>query len=119
MNRHGIFNYLKDTARGFVEILKSEKTIGEEINIATQNEISIGQLANELIHQINQQAEIVCDTQRLRPKNSEVERLLGSNEKIRRLTNWKPHYTFEQGLSETIDFCRNNIDKYKVDIYNV
>lgn len=113
------FNYVKDTARGFIEILKSDKTIGEEINIATQKEISIGELANELIRQINPNAKIVCDTMRLRPEKSEVERLLGKNEKIKKLTDWKPRYTFEEGLAETIEFLKNNLDKYKVDIYNV
>ena len=113
------FNYVKDTARGFIEIMKSEKTIGEEINIATQKEISIGKLAEELIFQINPKAKIVCDEQRLRPEKSEVERLLGCNEKIMRLTNWKPKYTFEEGITETIEFLRHNLDKYKIEIYNV
>ncbi|MBR4421030.1 MAG: NAD-dependent 4,6-dehydratase LegB, partial [Erysipelotrichaceae bacterium] len=84
------FNYVKDTARGFLEIYRSDKTIGEEINIATQKEISIGELAEELIRQIDPSAKIVCDEQRVRPEKSEVNRLLGSNEKIRRLTNWDP-----------------------------
>jgi len=113
------FNYVKDTARGFLEIYKSDKTIGEEINIATQREISIGDLANELIRQINPNAKIICDEQRVRPEKSEVNRLLGCNEKIKRLTDWTPKYTFEEGLAETIEFLRNNLDKYKVDIYNV
>lgn len=113
------FNYVKDTAMGFVEIYRSDKTIGQEINIATQKEISIGQLAEELIRQINPEAKIICDEQRLRPTKSEVERLLGSNEKIKSLTNWAPRYTFEQGLAETIAFLKDNLDKYKVDIYNV
>lgn len=113
------FNYVKDTVNGFVEIAKSDRTIGEEINIATQNEISIGQLAEELIRQINPCAKIVCDEQRLRPEMSEVNRLLGSNEKIKKLTNWKPQYTFEEGLAETIEFLKNNLDKYKIDIYNI
>ncbi|NLM27574.1 MAG: SDR family NAD(P)-dependent oxidoreductase [Clostridiaceae bacterium] len=113
------FNYVKDTVNGFIEIARSDKTIGEEINIATQKEISIGQLAEELIRQINPEAKIVCDEQRLRPEKSEVNRLLGSNEKILRLTNWKPKYTLKQGLSETIEFFRGNLDKYKPDIYNI
>lgn len=113
------FNYVKDTANGFIEIYKSQKTIGQEINIATQTEISIGQLAEELIRQINPNARIVCDEQRLRPEKSEVNRLLGSNAKIKELTNWTTKYTFEQGLAETIDFFKYNIDKYKVDIYNL
>ena len=113
------FNYVKDTANGFIEIYRSDKTIGEEINIATQKEISIGQLGNELIRQINPNARIICDEQRLRPEKSEVNRLLGSNEKIRALTDWFPKYTFEQGLAETIAFFKDNLEKYKVDIYNI
>ncbi|RHR51864.1 SDR family NAD(P)-dependent oxidoreductase [Clostridium sp. AF18-27] len=113
------FNYVKDTARGFIEIYKSDQTIGQEINIATQKEISIGQLAEELIRQINPGARIICDEIRLRPENSEVNRLLGSNQKIRQLTAWEPRYTFEQGLEETIEFLRNNMKNYKVDIYNM
>ncbi|HZK61725.1 MAG TPA: NAD-dependent 4,6-dehydratase LegB [Anaerovoracaceae bacterium] len=113
------FNYVKDTAAGFLEMAKSEKTIGEEINIATQHEISIGQLAKELIQQINPAAKILCDEIRLRPENSEVNRLLGSNEKIMRLTYWKPEYTLKEGLKETIEWTRENLDRYKVDLYNV
>ncbi len=113
------FNYVLDTANGFIEIFKSDKTIGEEINIATQKEISIGQLAEELIRQINPDAKIICDEERLRPEKSEVNRLLGDNAKIKELTNWKPQYTFEEGLAETIRFLENNLDKYKTDIYNL
>ena len=113
------FNYVKDTVRGFIEIAKSDKTIGQEINIATQQEISIGQLAEELIKQINPNAKIVCDEIRLRPENSEVNRLLGSNKKIKELTNWEPKYSLEEGLRETIEFLKNNMNKYKSDIYNL
>lgn len=113
------FNYVKDTAEGFRAIANSDKTIGEEINIATQQEISVGQLAQELIDQINPQARIICDEQRLRPQKSEVERLLGSNEKIKRLTDWTPKYTFKEGIAETIAFFRENLHLYKADIYNL
>lgn len=113
------FNYVKDTAAGFIAIAQSDRTIGEEINIATQQEISVGELAEEIINQINPKARIVCDEQRLRPEKSEVNRLLGSNEKIKMLTDWKAEYTFEQGIAETIEFLKNNLDKYKADIYNV
>lgn len=113
------FNYVKDTARGFYEIFKSDQTIGEEINIASQQEISIGDLANELIRQIHPGAKVVCDMERIRPEKSEVNRLLGSNEKIRRLTDWAPEYTLEQGLAETIVFLRENLSRYKTDIYNL
>ncbi|SMC39338.1 NAD-dependent 4,6-dehydratase LegB [Sporomusa malonica] len=113
------FNYVKDTALGFISMLKSDKTVGEEINIATQHEISIGDLANELIRQINPNARIKCEEQRLRPEKSEVNRLLGSNEKIKQLTDWSPKYTFSEGIAETIDFLKKNMDKYKPEIYNL
>lgn len=113
------FNYVKDTVNGFISIYESERTIGEEINIATQSEISIGQVAEELIQQINPMAEIICDEERLRPEKSEVNRLLGCNEKILRLTNWKPQFSLEEGLRNTIEFLKNNLDKYKTDIYNL
>lgn len=113
------FNYVKDTAYGFIEIAKADKTIGEEINIATGKEISIGELAQELINQINPNAKIICNQERIRPEKSEVNRLLGSNEKIKSLSNWKEKYTLKEGLSETIKWLRINLDKYKTDIYNI
>ena len=113
------FNYVKDTAAGFIAIAESSKTIGEEINIATQQEISIGDLAKEIIAQINPKAKIVCDEQRLRPEKSEVNRLLGANAKIKELTDGKPQYTFAQGIAETIEWMKKNIEYFKTDIYNI
>jgi len=113
------FNYVKDTVEGFIAIAKSDKTVGEEINIATQKEISIGYLAKTIINQINPNAEIICDKQRLRPENSEVNRLLGANAKIRQLTDWEPRFTFEEGIRITIEWIKNNISLYKPDIYNI
>ncbi len=113
------FNYVRDTTAGFLAIAESEQTVGEEINIATQREISIGELAKEIIDQINPKARIVCEEERLRPEKSEVNRLLGSNEKITRLTGWKPQYTFERGIAETIEWIGRHMDAYKYDIYNV
>ncbi|MBE6015730.1 MAG: SDR family NAD(P)-dependent oxidoreductase [Lachnospiraceae bacterium] len=113
------FNYVKDTAAGFIAISKSDKTIGEEINIATQTEISIGDLAQEIISQINPKARIICDEQRLRPEKSEVNRLLGANAKIKELTDWQQKYTFAEGIAETIAWLREHLDAYKPDIYNI
>lgn len=113
------FNYVKDTADGFIAIAESDSTVGEEINIATGREISIGALAQEIIAQINPEAKIICDEDRLRPEKSEVNRLLGSNEKLKRLTGWSPKYTFEQGIAETIAWLRDHLDSYKSDIYNI
>lgn len=113
--------YVKDTVNGFIEIAKSDKVIGEEINIATQSENSIGDLAQTLINLINPKAKIITDIQRLRPPKSEVERLLGDNSKIIKLTNWKPKYSLEEGLKETIKWfsVKENLAPYKADIYNV
>lgn len=113
------FSYVKDTARGFIDIARSDKTIGQEINIATQQEISIGELAQELINQINPNARIICDEQRIRPEKSEVNRLLGSNKKIRELTAWEPKYSLKEGLAETVAFFKENLSRYKADIYNL
>lgn len=113
------FNYVKDTVSGFIEIESSEHTVGEEINIASGIEISIGELARELIRQINPKAEIICENERLRPEKSEVTRLLGSNKKLKALTNWKQQYTLSQGLEETIHWMENNLNHYRTDRYNI
>lgn len=113
--------YVKDTVKGFIEIAKSDKTIGEEINIATQKEISVGDLAHKLIDMINPDARIISDKIRIRPTKSEVERLLGSNKKIKKLTEWKQAFSLEAGLKETVEWFKNkeNMKLYKSDIYNV
>ena len=113
--------YVKDTARGFISMAENENTIGEEINIATQDEISIGDLAQKLITAIRPSATIVTDNQRLRPAKSEVERLLGCNEKIKSLTGWEPEWDLDRGLAATIEWFKEpaNLAAYKSDIYNV
>lgn len=113
--------FVKDTVNGFVEIAKSEKTIGEEINIATEQEISIQDLAQKLIDIIKPNAKIISDDIRLRPEKSEVERLVGSAEKIKSLTSWEPKYNLDEGIKQTIEWFSNseNIKNYKADIYNV
>jgi NAD dependent epimerase/dehydratase len=115
------FNYVKDTVAGFIAIAESENTIGEEINIASQQEISVGELAQMIIDIINPSARINSEDVRLRPEKSEVERLLGSNEKIMRLTGWKPETSLMQGIQDTISWFRveENMRRYKWEIYNV
>lgn len=113
------FNYVKDTTSGFIAIAESDKAIGEEINIATQKEISIGELAQEIIGQINPAAKIICEEERLRPEKSEVNRLLGCNKKIKELADWEPQYTLKRGIEETIGWIRKNLAAYKTDIYNI
>lgn len=113
--------YVKDTAAGFLAIARCPELIGHDCNIATQTEISIYDLAQNIINQINPKAHIVLDEQRLRPAKSEVFRLLGSNAKIQQYTDWKPRYTLTSGLTETIAWFsdKSNLQQYKADIYNV
>lgn len=113
--------FVKDTANGFVDIAKSDKTIGEEINIATSSEITVGDLAQKIINIINPSAKIITDDIRLRPEKSEVERLFGSNKKILEITNWKQNVSLDEGLKLTIDWFSKpeNLQRYKTDIYNV
>jgi NAD dependent epimerase/dehydratase len=115
------FNYVKDIVAGFIAIAESQSSVGEEINIASQQEISIGQLARDIIDQINPAARVVSEEMRIRPENSEVERLLGSNEKICRLTGWQPKYALKQGIRETIEWFKDeeNLRRYKWNVYNV
>jgi len=113
--------FVKDTVNAFIEIAKSEKAVGEEINIATQSEISIRNVAQKLIKMIDPTVTIVSDEERIRPENSEVRRLLGSNEKIKKITKWRLQYIFDEGLKETIDWFKKeeNLGLYKPDAYNV
>lgn len=115
------FVFVKDTVEGFIEIAESKDTIGEEINISTQNEVSIEDVAKKLIKMINPNAKIVADSVRARPQKSEIDRLLGSNSKIMRLTNWEPKYSLDRGLSETIKWFKKkkNLGLYKANDYNV
>ncbi len=113
--------FVKDTVLGFIEIAKSESLIGQDCNIATESEISVGDLANELISQINPHAKIILDEQRIRPEKSEVFRLYGSNKKIKANTNWEPKYSLAAGIAETVEWFKNpvNLIKYKSDVYNI
>lgn len=115
------FLFVKDTINGFIEIAKSDKTIGEEINIATESEISIRDLAKKLTLIINPKAKIMADAVRVRPDKSEVERLMGSNKKIKKLTKWRQKYSLEQGLKETVEWFSSsgNSKNYKNEIYNL
>jgi NAD dependent epimerase/dehydratase len=113
--------FVKDTVNGFLKIAECDKLIGHEVNIATQSEITVGELAQSLINQINPNAKIVSDTIRLRPEKSEVFRLFGSNEKLKSFTDWKQKYSLDEGLAETVEWFskKENLQQYKSDIYNV
>ena len=113
--------FVKDTVNGFLKIAQCDELIGHEVNIATESEISVGDLAQQLINSINPSAKIITDSLRIRPEKSEVFRLFGSNEKLKYYTDWNQNYTLEQGLKETIDWFskKENLQQYKSDIYNV
>jgi NAD dependent epimerase/dehydratase len=113
--------YVHDTVEGFIAIAKSDSLIGHEVNIATQSEISVKDLAEEIIKQINPEAKILSDVERLRPAKSEVFRLFGSAEKLKLYTTWEQKYSLKKGITETIDWFKNteNLKQYKAGIYNL
>lgn len=113
--------YVKDTVRGFEAVANCEGLIGQEVNIATQSEISIQKVAEMIISMIKPQAVIVQDTDRLRPEKSEVFRLYGSNGKLKQYSSWQQNYSFQEGLKETIDWFsdKKNLQQYKAGIYNI
>lgn len=112
-------NYVKDVVQGFVEIAKSTRTIGEEVNIATQSELPMSEIAKRIMKLMKVDARWVTEAERIRPDKSEVMRLCGSNEKIKRLTGWAPRYDLEKGLAETIEWFRSHAGRYKPGIYNI
>ncbi len=111
--------YVKDTVNGFIEIARSEALIGQEVNIATNSEISIGEVCHLIQKTMGTKAQIISDEIRLRPEKSEVNRLFGDNSNLLNNSNWKQNYSFEDGLIETIDWMKKNLHYYKPNLYNV
>jgi NAD dependent epimerase/dehydratase len=119
------FSYVKDTVDGFIAALKAKNGLGEVINLGSNFEISIGDTVELIAEVMNTKIQINCDEARLRPKNSEVERLWADNTKASQIFDWQPNYYgqegFKKGLSETVEWftLQNNLLKYKPDIYNI
>lgn len=115
------FNYVADTCRGFLELARCDKAIGETVNIGSNFEISVGDTLNLIRELMNSDVEFLTDEQRLRPGKSEVFRLWCDNTKIHTLTGFKPEFSIRDGLKATVEwFTRpENLAKYKTDIYNV
>ncbi len=111
--------YVKDTVLGFYEIFNSNSLFGEVTNIGMNFEISMQDLINQIVKLIGKNINIISDTSRIRPANSEVERLYCNNSKLLSNTNWKPKYNLETGLIETIKWIEQNLSIYKADLYNV
>jgi NAD dependent epimerase/dehydratase len=119
------FNFVTDTASGFLAALRSENSAGEVINIGSNFEISIQQTVETIAELMGASVEILSDDSRLRPEKSEVERLWASNEKAARMLNWRPEFGglegFRRGLMQTIPWFQKpeNLAMYKTDIYNI
>jgi NAD dependent epimerase/dehydratase len=115
------FNYVKDTAQGFLALAEADSAIGREINIATGKEYTIGDVAQRLIAELNPNARIMTEDQRMRPEASEVFRLMGDNTLMTTLTPWRPRYELDAGLRETIAWFQQpeNLSRYKAWLYNV
>lgn len=111
------FNYVSDTAEGFIMCAESEQAIGRTVNIGSGHEISIGDLAEKIADLMGVSVEIVSAAERSRPEKSEVERLYASNELARELTGWTPRHSLTEGLEKTITWMRENFDKRGVSGY--
>ncbi len=119
------FNYIKDTVKGFIAMAESDAVLGEEVNLGSNDEISIGDTVQLIAEAMNAEVEITTDEQRLRPDNSEVERLWADNSKARELLGWRPEYGgregFRRALAETAEWFTDpaNLARYKHGIYNI
>jgi len=111
--------FVKDTVNGFIEIYKANGLFGEFTNIGMNEEISIGDLVKMISRLLEVEIKIIADEQRIRPDKSEVERLMSNNTKIIKETNWRPKYDLQNGLLETIEFIKDNLNVYKPDVYNI
>lgn len=113
--------FVTDIAEGFVAVMAGENTVGEEINLASGTEHSVGEVAQMLIDRIRPGSRIVCDPGRIRPDRSEVERLVGCNRKALALAGWSPSVSLETGLDRTVEWFRNpvHLARYRAEGYNI
>jgi len=111
--------FVKDTVDGFIRMAEADASIGDTINVGSNYEISIGDLAALIVKLIGREVPIECQESRLRPEKSEVNRLWCDNRKAAEIIDWAPSYSLEQGLLETIEWIKQNLKYFKTDIYNV
>lgn len=112
-------NFVADTVEGFIKAAETPKAIGETINLGSGREISIGDLAALILKQMNRDIPIALEGVRVRPENSEVDRLLADSRKGQSILGWKPKYSLEEGLTATIEWIRENSERYRTGIYVV
>ncbi len=113
------FNYVEDTVRGFKSNAASEKAIGRVINLGTGTEISIGDLARTICSLVGRECQIIQEEQRIRPSGSEVDRLLADNRLADELLAWRPQVNLRDGLHQTLDWVRLNLERYRPEVYVV
>lgn len=111
------FTYISDTVRGFLLAGQTPGIEGMTFNLGSGQEISIGDLAEKILHLVSTSARIEVEDQRLRPENSEVQRLLADSSLARQLLGWSPITGLEDGLAATIDWVRQNLHRYHPDVY--
>jgi dTDP-glucose 4,6-dehydratase len=110
-------NFVTDTVEGFIKAAESDNAVGEVINLGTGREISIGALAETILQTMGKRIPVVSESQRVRPENSEVERLCAENRKARELLGWQPQFSLEEGLVKTIEWLCENHEQYRSDVY--
>ena len=113
------FTFVEDTVSGFLHAAASDKALGTVVNLGCGKEISIGELAKMIFRLTGSSFEVEEQTTRIRPKGSEVQRLLADNRRAKELTGWAPKIDLEHGLSKTIDWMRSNMDRYRVECYAI
>jgi len=111
--------YVADTVNGFIKLAESKKTVGKTVNTGSGRGVTIGELADIIIRQVNPEAKIICEEMRVRPDKSEVMELLCDNRCASELAGWKPEYSLEKGLALTIDWMKEHIAAYKPGTYTV
>lgn len=111
------FNYVSDTVDGYIRMAESPAAVGEVINVGSGRSISIGELAENIIKLVGSETTIEQDDQRLRPKDSEVDRLIADNKKAKNVIGWEPQHSLEKGLTEVIEWIKSNLDHYQPGIY--
>jgi NAD dependent epimerase/dehydratase len=113
------FTFVSDTVNGFIQAARSEVGIGNSYNLGTGSEVTIGELAEMIIHIIGRPVEIKLDTQRLRPEKSEVMRLISDNRTARVDLGWQPEISLEEGLVRTIDWISMHLEKFRIGTYEL
>ena len=113
------FNYVADVIDGFIRMAECGEAIGQVINIGTGKEVSISQLVTVIAGLVGKNIRVVSEDERVRPGNSEVERLCAQNAKAREILQWSPQYTLDKGLAQMVEWVRGNVEQYRLGTYAI